>query len=245
MNDQNLNSEIEQARVCVNQKQYQMAIDIYSDILNKASALYSVDDPVLAELYLEYANALICNSHELFISELQSILKMKAAALPDKEDDLEIAWNVVELAKNTFMVTKDHYNLYRAYFYLGEILILNNEFSESIKEYANSITELDIVSGNGKDMTYNSQYFEIYSRIASAYEFLKDYQNSSLYYKKCLDLQKNNGSEAVVDELKFRIESLKEKDMELNVGRETEETIENDDKPIIDINSLKKSKMNK
>ncbi|KAM0684882.1 hypothetical protein COBT_003909, partial [Conglomerata obtusa] len=178
--------EIQTARACSVQDNHELATEIYSEILTEASSSYEKDSQTLCLLYLEYAESLIKNCEEYFIKEISMISAYKAVTLSekaDKENDLVIAWDVLEIAKSVYIASKQSFYLSRSYFLLAEIQLLNNNFLGAINDYTNAMEELIKVK-----LQKSVIYCECLYKIATCNEFMKYYDESVNCLRKMIDV---------------------------------------------------------
>lgn len=178
--------EIPLATQYFTQGEFENALEIYSKILDTVNP----DDETVPYLYLNYANCLIKNSNQYFIDEIQNIHSgFDLSERKDIEDDLENAWNMLEICRSSFVILKDDYSLGKTYFLLGEISLLNNEFRDSIRDYIECIC---IYKNINADIC---EYGDVYMSMASAYEFLGDYDMAIEYYQNSIEVFKAVGME--------------------------------------------------
>ncbi|KAK6089856.1 hypothetical protein P3W45_001204 [Vairimorpha bombi] len=168
------------------QGDFENALEIYSKILDTVNP----DEETVPYLYINYANCLIKNSNQYFIEEIQNIHSgFDLSERKDIEDDLENAWNMLEICRNSFVILKDDLSLGKTYFLLGEISLLNNEFRDSIRDYIECISIYKMINAD------ISEYGDVYMSIASSYEFLGDYDMALKYYQESIEVFKAVGME--------------------------------------------------
>ncbi|KAF9764661.1 hypothetical protein NGRA_0391 [Nosema granulosis] len=236
------------ARASVAQGQYEHALEIYSELLD----IVNPDDESVPYLYVEYSNALIKNANDYFMEEVAKIAESRGFNLLDRqniEDDLESAWNLLEISKSAFTILRDDQQLATTHFLLGEISLLNNRYTEAIHDYTEAInTYLKIYDEASIELV------DVYLSMASSYEFSEDFDMAVFYCKKTINVYKR-AEEASVDpadkeNLGGLISELLEKIKSLEVKKtlsedvrmaETEEKIgEVEDNVVIDINTCKR-----
>ncbi|EJW02181.1 hypothetical protein EDEG_03377 [Edhazardia aedis USNM 41457] len=241
--------EIKEARLCANQQNYNLASELYSDFLNKLSEKgFKQDDPLMCYIYIEYASALIESAALFFVEELEMLANCKstsASRKAEKEDDLEIAWNILEIAKLVFLELDDKENLLRIYFLLGEIQVLNNQFDDAIAEYNNCY---EILIATSKSPT--NKMSECLWKIATCYEFMKNYEEACKCLNKIIALYEKS-KEELGDKADQLIQEIKEKLEDFDHLAEIKKHKSQDKTPIkpmiddnvvIDINKFKKKK---
>ncbi|TBU20906.1 hypothetical protein CWI38_0010p0010 [Hamiltosporidium tvaerminnensis] len=215
--------------------EYDMASEVYSEVLSAAENIYDQNDPNLCKIYLEYAASLIRGSEEHFVNELEKMVSKRTVG-SSRDDDLNIAWDVLEISKSVFIANKDHNDLAQTFYLLGDILLLNNDFTGAITEYVSSIVEIKKCAG--KNTLSES---EVFYKMATCYEFMEEYE-------KCVEfLIKMKGiSREVDEELNCKIKEVlykkgeKEKKEKIARGEVTEEESESGE--VIDINMNKRQK---
>ncbi|KAG0438379.1 hypothetical protein DMUE_3126 [Dictyocoela muelleri] len=249
---------IEQARLSFTQKYYDLSSDIYSQILSETDT--SKPTMTLCILYIEYANSLINGANEFFVKYLQEIVNFNIVSSAEnlrRIDDLEIAWDCLEITKNLLIPFKncnsknifnnDKMNL-NFTITDDDKKIMGNECVESLlqKTYflLGEIQMLDNkFNGAISDYTEALECYKddgtIHQRIAQCYEFLKDIDNAILYHQKSIPFFDN----ATVVDLLERIEDLKkEKEHEVPQDIEENKEDENSEREIIDLNACRKKK---
>ena len=209
-----------------NQGNFEKAIEIYSTILDATNP----DEETVPYLYLQYANALIKNANQYFTDEIVNIDKgYDLNRRREIEDDIENAWNVLEQSKLCFTILKDDASLAKTHFLLGEISLLNNDFSTSIQDY------VECINLYNKIQSEPSEYYDVYLSMGSAYEFVEDYVKANKYYHECVNLMGEECEDLVmkIQENKFKMENPKE------VEKVSVE-VNDDDGVVRDINCNKK-----
>lgn len=247
---------LEQARLSFTQQNYDQSSELYSQILSQTDT--TKPSVTLCILYIEYANSLINGANEFFVKYLQEIVNFNVRSSAEnlrRVDDLEIAWDCLELTKhmlipfknlnnmdgkgtNKFVITDDDKMmmgsecmeslLQKTYFLLGEIQLLDNKFHGAIADYMEA---LECYKDDGT----------IHQRIAQCYEFLKDTDNAILYHQKSIPFFDHK----TALELLERIEDLKmEKEQEVSPMSDEENDVhdQSSDGPVIDLNACRKKK---
>lgn len=194
---------IQKARLCANQQNYSMASDLYSEVLNELSSAYPQDDINVCRIYIDYANSLICNCEKYFTEEYLNIVNHHTIVSHQRksiEDDLEIAWNVLEIAK--VVLQKDKLASIKIRFLLGEILLLNNHFNEAICEYTESMALSE---------RQGTKYCECLLKIASCHEFMKNYAEANVSLKKITEIYEESKGEIEDERVVELLADLKER----------------------------------
>lgn len=206
------------ARSCLGQKDFAMAAEIYSEILDSAKNLYKEDSEQMCNIYLEYSHSLISASFAANYDKVQRLSAGATSKMIDDADDLEIAWNLLEICRVTFTALKNQEKLMRTHFLLGEVLLNNNKMEEAILEYEKS-----------------EQNDETLFRKALCYEFLGE-------LKKCVELLKKIKTEnsELREEIEVEIEVIEgkienEKKEEVPKILKDEELEQNSDEEVIEI----------
>ena len=149
------------ARACVTQKEYGMAADIYSEVLETAAEKYDQRSETMCMIYLEYSHALISLFFSNNYDKLRKLSLKEKITFQDNDDDLETAWSLLEICRITFEEQKNTAMLVRTHFLLGEVLLNNDKMEEALAEYEKA-----------------EQNSETAFRKALCYEFLGDYRRS-------------------------------------------------------------------
>ncbi|CAD26554.1 HISTONE-BINDING PROTEIN N1/N2 [Encephalitozoon cuniculi GB-M1] len=234
-----------EARASVTQGEFEHGIAIYSELLESMNP----DDEKVPYVYIEYADALIKSSNVFFIEEISRISGRKGLNLEERkgaEDDLEIAWNLLEICKSAFSILKDYAMLARTRFLQGEICLLNNEFRDGLHELVECVAVMDKIYE--KDCF---KYADVYLSLANCYEFLEDFEMSKEYYDKAIGIyraeQERRESDEEKNEICDVITELLQKGTELRYKKERLENVDLPDEPesddmFIDINACKRNK---
>lgn len=240
--------KIVNARASIAQGQYEHALEIYSELLD----IVNPDDETVPYLYVEYSHALIKNANEYFMEEVANIAESRGFSLLNRqniEDDLETAWNLLEVSKSAFTILRDDMQLATTHFLLGEISLLNNQYNEAIHDYTESINTFLKIHDES-----DIELLDVYLSMSNAYEFSEDFDMATFYYKKAINVYKK-AEESSVDPLdKENISGLivelleKIKSMEVkktyieDVRKSQTQEIRNEveDNVVIDINSCKR-----
>jgi len=236
---------IDEARASIAQGEFEHGIGIYTEILETVDP----DDGKSPYIYLEYANALIMNANMFFMDEVSRISAKRGLNLEERkwaEDDLETAWNMLEICKNAFVILKDYSCLARSRFLLGEICLLNNEFRDGLHELVECVAVMDKIYE--KDYV---GYADVYLSISTCYEFLEDFAMSKEYCNKAVmvynaEKERSSSEESkneicdVIGELLQKANELGYKEQRIeNAGLPSEQ--ESDD-VVININACKRNK---
>lgn len=194
--------DLQKARACANQDNHAMASDLFSDVLNALTAQHPQDDPAVCYIYIDYANSLVRNCTQFFTSEYLNIANHAGASHGRRsiEDDLEIAWNVLEIAK--VVLQKDRLASMKIRYLLGEILLLNNNFNDAVCEYTESMALSD---------KHGTKYCECLLKIASCHEFMKDYGEANVSLRKIVQVYEAAKSEIGEERVKGLVVDIQER----------------------------------
>lgn len=113
---------LNEARTFMVQGDFVHAADAYADLLELMAKKEKEDSVKMSVVYLEYANALILSSDKIVLN-------------PEVEDDrqyiedLEIAWEVLEIAKNVFAKNGMDKELFETHVLLSEIAHDTNNYA--------------------------------------------------------------------------------------------------------------------
>ncbi|ELQ75904.1 Cell cycle-regulated histone H1-binding protein [Trachipleistophora hominis] len=131
-----------------------------------------------AYIYIEYAHCLIRNVNNYFQTLLLQLNAHQPSMLQKKEiyeEDLEIAWNVLEQARLFFKMKNDKHQLKKVYFLQGEIYLLNDQHADAVREFSECLLVEDeqfVCDGT------------VYKRIGDCYFFLGDRMMATTFYEK-------------------------------------------------------------
>lgn len=233
--------DFHKAWVCVNQENYKLAAELYSEGLIKATTKYKEDDPRLCQIYIDYAYSLIQNCENFFTNEISLLSSHQQTNILEKqhaEDDLQVAWDLLEISR--IVLAKESHLMSKIYFLLGEIQLLNNNFNDAILEYSNCISLLK---------PENSRYCESLYKIASCYEFAKDFDLANANLSKIIEICEINRSvlgdervNSIIEEIKERMKNNNTRKCEENDVTEILSESSVDDRPVIDISRNIKKK---
>ena len=167
-----LDKKLETAKLCSIQNNYELAINEYSEILEEMSEV-SDADLKKNEIFIEYADVLIKNFTEEAGRSLKLLLENSTAGFDMGDSDLEIAWDVTQIALQTFTDSKNGEKVRECHKLLGEILLLNNNFLGAISEFETIFSE---------NLEKSEKIF-ILGKIGQCYEFLEDEKFKEFYQK--------------------------------------------------------------
>lgn len=206
---------ITHARASVSQKEYSLAVDIYSDILEAAEKAYDQRSEEMCLIYLEYTHALIslCFAHNY--DKLSKLSRKEKIDFFDCDEDLETAWSLLEICRLTFTEISNEKMLRKTHFLLGEILLNNDKMEEALCEYEKA--------GEDDETVY---------RKALCYEFMGQYARSI----ELLRGIKSQNAE-LMDEISLEIMTLENKKVEEPVEKKKDE-VNNDE--VISVNVKRK-----
>lgn len=234
-----------EARASVAQGAFEHGIEIYCEILDRVNP----DDEKVPYIYLEYADALIRNSNSFFVDEISKISSKNGLDLNERretEEDLETAWNLLEICRNAFIILKDYHSLTTTRFLLGDICLLNNEFRDALHELTECVSTMDKIYE--KD---DIRYADVYLSLANCYEFMEDFEMSRKYYDKAIVVYKaeqgRKESEGEADAIGDLISELLQKIRELEYKQKRLESTDipsepEEDGDVIDINACRRNK---
>lgn len=234
---------IAEARASVAQGAFEHGIEIYCEILETANP----NDECVPYLYLEYADALIKSADAFFVREIERISSRQGIDLSerkDAEDDLETAWDLLEICRSAFTILKDYGSMATTQFLLGEICLLNNQFLEAVHELTECISTMNKIYQRD-----NIRYADVYLSLARSYEFLEDFDMSREQYSNAIGVysaeQGRGGADA--DAIGDMILELLQKTKELGYKKKRVEDADlpsepEDDGAVIDINACRRNK---
>ncbi|KAM0678278.1 hypothetical protein COBT_004217, partial [Conglomerata obtusa] len=136
----------------------------------------------------------------------------------DKENDLVIAWDVLEIAKSVFIASKQSFYLSRSYFLLAEIQLLNNDFLGAINDYTNAMEELVKIK-----LQKSVIFCECLYKIATCNEFMKYYDESVNCLRKMIDVYESLDKEMEEEKKINLISDIEDKIKEVKAKKIKEE----------------------
>lgn len=152
---------IASARDAVAHKEYSTAVDTYTEVLEAARGVYDQKSEIMCAIYLEYSQALISLSFTQNYDNICKLSRKESITFADCDEDLEIAWELLEICRLTFETSGNGPMLRRTHFLLGEILLNNNKVEEALAEYERADCDSETLF-----------------RKALCYEFMGDYEQS-------------------------------------------------------------------
>lgn len=205
---------------------------------NKESAEQAGKIGYKAYIYIEYAHCLIKNVSNYFQTLLHCLNTHQPSILQKKEiyeEDLEIAWNVLEQARLYFKMKNDTHQLKKVYFLQGEIYLLNDQYADAIKEFSNCLLVNDEQFVN--DGT-------VYKRIGDSYFFLGDKAMATTFYEKGMVYYNGVGNAKKSREVEILLMSAREKEeMGFRDDEEQKESKEvENEKVVVDVTHLIRKK---
>ncbi|KAL0265619.1 UNVERIFIED_CONTAM: hypothetical protein PYX00_011332 [Menopon gallinae] len=180
---------IASARDAAAQKEYSTAVDIYTEVLEAAREKYD-------------------QKSEAMLGRKESV------TFADGDEDLEIAWELLEICRLTFENTGNEPMLRRAHFLLGEILLNNNKIEEALAEY-------------GRADNDNETLF----RKALCYEFMGEYREGIALLE-----QIRSENEEFMDEVNMEILMMRQKEDEKAARPKNTKPVDDDEIINIDMN---------
>lgn len=212
---------IVEARGYVERKQYEDALDIYSEILEEAKTRHDEISTFMCSIYLEYSSTLISSFFASNFDKLQRLANRQRVNLSEDDNDLEIAWELLELCRITYTKVNDIHNLNRTYFLLGELLLNDNKIEEALEEY-------------NKCMIDN----EVLYRKALCYEFLNKF-DESIGILRSINTDSKEFAKEISDEIKLLENKIVIPDIKNEIEKKIKDYNEND---VLNIDSLVKKK---
>lgn len=163
--------------------------------------MYDQKSEIMCIIYLEYSQALISLSFTQNYDNICKLNRKESITFVDCDEDLEIAWELLEICRLTFGETNNGPMLRRTHFLLGEILLNNNKLEDALAEYEQADCD-------------NETLF----RKALCYEFMGDYKQSIAILE-----QIKSENKEFMEEVNLEILMLRNK--------ESTKAVENDSKP--------------
>lgn len=126
------------------QSNYEGAADVYSELLQEMSEKEGENSPKLALVYLEYASALIYSGDKLVLNPALE------EDIPHIED-LEIAWEVLEIAKGIFAAHEMHAEQIQALLFLADLSLENNSIIDARNDITQALTISETLNGPSRE----------------------------------------------------------------------------------------------
>lgn len=164
-------SLVGKARTLSIQKDYRDASEVYSEVLETMAREEGEESLAICLVYMEYAQSLLLANEELIVMKKEEI------------EDLEIAWEVLEIAKQVFEREGARKELLQTYALLSEISLESNNFGQSLEDLGRSL-EIAVEEYGESDRRVG----EIYFRMAMNYEMLEDRGNTLIFLRKVLEI---------------------------------------------------------
>lgn len=209
---------VSSARDAVARNEYGTAVDTYSEVLEAARSLYDQKSEIMCAIYLEYSQALISLSFTQNYDNICKLSRRESITFVDCDEDLEIAWELLEICRLTFEETSNGPMLRRTHFLLGEILLNNNKVEEALAEYEQADCDSEALF-----------------RKALCYEFMGDYKQGIAILE-----QIKSENKEFMEEINLEILTLRNKEstkvLENDSKSEEEKPINTDEIINIDMN---------
>jgi tetratricopeptide (TPR) repeat protein len=200
--------ELEKARTLSVQKNYSHAAEAYSSLLESMAKKEPEDSVGMCLVYMEYARALLLANEEILVRRSDS----------EDADDLEIAWELLEICRHTFQREGMRRELIKTHSLLSEVSQESNNFQEA-REDLESALELGIKEYGESDR----RTAEIYFRLAMNYEMMNMGEQSIESTRKVVEVlerAKKGSSEKEAEEIDVLIKEMAERIEELRREKE-------------------------
>ncbi|KAI5160297.1 hypothetical protein NEAUS03_1051 [Nematocida ausubeli] len=192
-------SDIQKARLLIVQSDFARASEVYSDLLSKMAEKEQEDSLKMCLVYIEYARCLLLSNDKLVIN-------------PELEEDnnyledLSIAWELLEIAKNVFKAHNFTNELVKAHLLLSDISQETNNFTESLEDLEAAFSL--IKEKDAKD----SRLPDIALRIAFAYEALENKEMAIKMLNSIIEMldsaEKTQEILEIIEEVKQKIDEV-------------------------------------
>ncbi|KAH9386844.1 uncharacterized protein NEMAJ01_1740 [Nematocida major] len=193
-------ADIKQARALMVQSDFSRASEIYSQILAEMSAKEAEDSLKMCAVYLEYSKC-------LFLSNDKLVLNPEIEEDNEYLEDLGIAWEVLEIAKNTFRKSQFTEELIKVHILLSDIAQETNNFESALED----LTEAHaLLKGKSTD---DSRLPDISFRIAIAHEELGNTEKAIEMLEQLLEILGKSssieGTAEIMEEVREKIDRIR------------------------------------
>lgn len=184
------------ARMLLVQSSYEGAAEAYSELLQEMSGKEGENSPKLALVYIEYASALIYSGDKLVLNPALE------EDIPYIED-LEIAWEVLEVAKRIFAAHAMHAEQIQALLFLADLSLENNSIIDARNDITQALGISEALHGPGRDTA------QILFRLALVEEAAGNTEKAAELLDQVLCTLKSLPSSPETDELVGEVEERK------------------------------------
>lgn len=193
-------SDLQKARILMVQNDYVRASEAYSTVLSVMAQREKEDSLKMCAVYLEYATCLLLSNDKLVINPNIE---------EDNEylEDLAIAWELLEIAKNVFKQHNFTAECVKAHLLLSDI-------SEETSNYKDALEDLQAALTLMREKDPNSQKIpDVLFRIATAYEALEEREMAISTLEEIITVLKKSEQTSqtleIVEEVKEKIDRVK------------------------------------
>ncbi|KAI5180214.1 hypothetical protein NEOKW01_0543 [Nematocida sp. AWRm80] len=182
--------EISQARLLFKQRKYNESLEIYSEILNKMN-IETVNKIKQALIYLEYSKLLLLSNDKVILNpELEE----------DQEylEDIEIAWELLEIAKGVFKENNLKEQLLHTYTLLCDISEDSNNLEILLEDLQEGIKLSEEIDKEREEKMISESTAELLIRLSNTYTLQENKQ-------KALEVLKNINIDKVPNAIKENI----------------------------------------
>lgn len=200
---------IEKARALSVQKDYAHAAETYSALLEAVAKDEPEDSVNMCLIYLEYAKALLLANEDVIVTKAPGHEVM---------DDLEIAWEVLEIARRVFEKEDMRGELIKTYSLLSEVSLESNNFQDSLGDLE-ACLNLTVEKYGAEDR----RTAEIYFRMAMNHELMENTGKAAELVEKVieiLDASKLKASPEEEHDLNELVAEMKERLADLKAHRD-------------------------
>lgn len=183
--------EVDMARTLFVQGDFSRAAETYAKVLTEMSATEEETSLKHAVIYLEYANALIFSNDKVILNpELEEDQKYL--------EDLEIAWEVLEIAKAVFKEHQLDQERLKAHLLLSSIAEESHQYEESRVDLKEA---RQIVEGLPEEQQDPRSYAEILFKLAMVEDVLGNKEAAKQLLAQVIEVLRKGPAHESTDEL--------------------------------------------
>lgn len=218
---------LEEARSYYNHRKYELALEVYSELLptlDTESIEYTLT-------LLEYSQCML--DSVMYKTEINYKLLLQRKRSVEEggiEEDLEICWDSLESCRIRFEVLNDRRRLCLVHKGLGDVHSLNNRFSEAAEEY---LMALDY---NDEDQQAET---EILEDVADAFKNANESDKAQQYYERLIELYQSRKDQEAANEIAGLLQGLEARKA-LDQGKSKKKKPADSDDEAVNINHLKR-----
>ncbi|OAG30053.1 hypothetical protein NEIG_01086 [Nematocida sp. ERTm5] len=192
--------DIQKARLLMVQSDFIRASEIYSEVLSKMAEKEREDSLKMSVVYLEYSKC-------LFLSNDKLVINPELEEDNNYLEDLSIAWELLEIAKNTFRSHNFTNELIKVHILLSDIAQETNNFTDALEDL---LTAFSLIK---EQNSTDSRLPDIALRIAFAYEALDNKEMAIRTLESIIEListeTATKETSEIIEEVRQKIDEIK------------------------------------